>query len=132
MANLSISLSAEPIFHLGSFVVTNSMLTSLFVTVILITLSLWAVSHVKYTKKPKGMQNFLEFLIETLENLTNSITESPAKTKVIFPFVLCFFLFIVLNNWLGLLPGVGSIGYYHTPAAEHQEVATPSGEVAHE
>jgi len=112
MANLSISLSAEPIFKLGSFVVTNSMLTSVLVSIILIILSLWAVSHVKYTKRPRGMQNFLEFLIETLENLTNGITESPAKSKVIFPFVLCFFLYIILNNWLGLLPGVGTIGYW--------------------
>lgn len=120
MANLSISLSAEPIFHLGSFIVTNSMLTSLISTVILVSLSLWARNHIKYSKKPRGLQNFLEMLIEILENLTTSITESSAKTKVIFPFVLCFFLFIVLNNWLGLLPGVGTIGYRHTPVAEHQ------------
>jgi F-type H+-transporting ATPase subunit a len=117
MSNLHISVSAEPVFHIGQLAISNSILTSLFVAVILISLSLYSFSIVKATNKPKGFQNFLEMLIEGLLGLTNSITESKAKTKTIFPFVLSFFLFIVLNNWIGLLPGVGTIGFI-----EHEEV----------
>jgi F-type H+-transporting ATPase subunit a len=50
-------------------------------------------------------------LIEALYGLTMGITGSAKKSKAIFPFVLSFFMFIILNNWFGLLPGVGTIGF---------------------
>jgi F-type H+-transporting ATPase subunit a len=68
------------------------------------------------------MQNLLEMIIEALHGLTDTITESAARTKAIFPFVLSFFTFILLNNWLGLLPGVGTIGF-REPAEEGHKAA---------
>ncbi len=111
MANLNISIVAEPIFHIGHIAITNSIFSSWIIALILICLSLWASKNVTYTKKPRGLQNVLEMLVEALLGLTSGITGSAKKTKVIFPFVLSFFLFIILNNWFGLLPGVGTIGF---------------------
>jgi len=111
MSAIHISIAAEPVFHLGHIAITNSILTSWVVSAFLIGLAIWAKNHIKHTKKPTGLQNFLEMVIEALHGLTQGITESNKKTKAIFPFVLSFFLFILLNNWIGLVPGVGSIGF---------------------
>lgn len=112
MANLNISVAAEPLFHIGPATITNSIFSSWIVSILLIILSLWAYKNITYSKKPTGLQNFLELLIEALYNLTAGITESVQKTKIIFPFVLSFFMFIILNNYFGLLPGVGTIGFH--------------------
>lgn len=112
MSSINISIAAEPLFHLGSVAITNSIFTSWIITLILLAVSIWASKNVHHTKKPKAMQNVLEMIIEALYNLTIGITESTKKTKAIFPFVLSFFLFILLNNWFGLIPGVGTIGFY--------------------
>lgn len=112
MANLNISVAAEPIFHIGHVAITNSIFTSWIITILLIALSLWTTKNVKFTKRPRGLQNVIEMIVEALYSLTSGITESAKKTKIIFPFVLSFFLFIILNNYFGLLPGVGTIGFH--------------------
>ncbi len=56
---------------------------------------------------PSFAQSFLELVIEGLYNLFNGILAE--HTKKIFPLLATLFLFIITANWLGLLPGVGSI-----------------------
>lgn len=119
MSDIHISISAETVFYLGDIPITNSIITSWIVSVFIIAIAFWAHNNVKYTKKPKGLQNFLELFVETLHNLTYSITESTIKTKYIFPFVISFFSFIILNNWFGLIPGVGTIGFQAPTEASH-------------
>jgi len=123
MANtgLHISLSAEPVFHIGGVVITNSILTSLIVTFLLISFALIVNRSLKTSGKPKGLQNFAEMVIEALYNLVHSVTGSKEKTHQFFPFVASFFLFIIMNNYLGLLPGVGTIGFYEREEEIKQE-----------
>lgn len=108
-SSLHISLSAEPIFDVGGFAITNSMFMSLIVSALLIIFAIVVKSQLQSTSKPTGIQNFAEWIVESLYNLVYSITGDLKKTKTFFPFISTFFLFILLNNWLGLLPGVGSI-----------------------
>lgn len=111
-----ISISAEPLFQIGSLTVTNSILTSLLVSLILLSFAVVVRLSLKQTKRPRGIQNFAEWLIEALYNFIYSVTADAQKARLFFPLVATFFLFIILNNWLGLLPGVGTIVY-----APHQE-----------
>ena len=104
------TLFAEPVFNLGSFTVTNSLLNSWLVVMIIVIVSL--ALHWKIKKIPRGIQNALEILIEGALDLCDSVTGSRQKTLKFFPIVFALFVFILLNNWLGLLPGIGSIGYY--------------------
>jgi F-type H+-transporting ATPase subunit a len=115
MAQLHISLSAEPIAYIGQIPITNSMFTSLLASLTIITIALIAHSQLKDTRRPSGLQNILEMIIEAYYNLVHDITHSVQKTALIFPVCLTFFLFILLNNWAGLLPGVGTIGLDHEP-----------------
>lgn len=109
-----VSLSGEPLFETGPQWLTNSVLTTLVVDIILILLAVSATRSMSLV--PKGLQNLLEMVIEYLFNLAESVTGKAAVTY--FPWAATLFLFILLSNWSGLIPGVGSIGFFHTGAAE--------------
>lgn len=107
---MEISLAAEKIAHIGSFPITNAMLTSWIGGVILIAFAIVATRKMKLI--PSGIQNVFEFAIEALYNTANGVLDDEKATKKYFPLVATLFLFIIFNNWLGLVPGVGSIGVH--------------------
>lgn len=109
-AGLHVSISAEPIFYIGNFAITNSMFTSVIVSLLIIIFAVYANSKLKSTNRPQGLQNILEMIVDLFYNLTQDITQSHNTTKLLFPLTTSFFVFILLNNWSGLLPGVGTIG----------------------
>ena len=108
-SGLHISISAEKLFTVGNLVITNSMFTSMIVSAILIAFAFAVNIQLKKTNKPVGLQNFAEFIIEALHGLIHGVTGDLKKTRLFFPFIASFFLWILLNNWLGLIPGVGTI-----------------------
>lgn len=102
------TLYAEPIAHIGSFEITNSLLTSSFALLIIVIFSLLIKRNIK--KVPTGLQNGLEMIIEGFLGIFDGVTGSRRKSLKFAPIVLAFFFFILINNWLGIIPGVGSIG----------------------
>jgi F-type H+-transporting ATPase subunit a len=108
---MEISLAAETIFHIGSFPVTNAMLMSWFASVILIVLALFASRTMAMV--PRGIQNFFEMIVEFLFNMVNDVIGSREQTKKYFPLIATIFLFIITDNWLGLIPGVGTIKIFN-------------------
>ena len=102
------TIFAEPIFEIGNFHVTNSLLNTWLVVVIIVAASLFLRNRIKMV--PKGFQNFLEAGIESLLDIFDSVTSSREKSWKFFPFIFSFFILILLSNWMGLLPGIGSIG----------------------
>lgn len=102
------SLAAEPVFNIGNFTVTNSLLNTWLVVFIVIILAL--VIRKKAKQIPRGIQNIFEMVMEAFFGIFDSVTGSRKKTLIFFPFVFSFFIIILLNNWLGIIPGVGSIG----------------------
>ncbi|MFA6410298.1 MAG: FoF1 ATP synthase subunit a [Candidatus Buchananbacteria bacterium] len=111
------TLFAEPIFHISNFTVTNSLLNSWIVLAIIVLSSV--VIRKKINNIPKGIQNYLEIIFDSALNLADSVTGSREKSLKFLPLVLPLFVFILLNNWLGLLPGVGSIGFVQTHGGEN-------------
>lgn len=102
------TLYAEPIAHVGSFPITNAMLNSWLVLVIVIILAACLKKNIR--RVPRGLQNGMEMIVEMFLDLFDSVTGDRKKSMKFAPLVLAFFFFILLNNWSGLLPGVGSIG----------------------
>ncbi len=107
---MEISLAAEKIGHIGPLPITNSMLTSWIAVLILILIAILGTK--KLSLVPKGLQNVIEFGIESLFNMANSVIGDLKQTKRFFPLVSTFFLFILFNNWLGIFPGIGTIGFH--------------------
>lgn len=105
---MEISFSAEPIAHIGSFPVTNTLLHTLIVDFILVGTAFF-ISR-KLTLIPGALQNAFEAIVETFYSLTASV--SPQQVGRIFPYFITFFFFILVANWTGLIPGVGSIGFF--------------------
>jgi F-type H+-transporting ATPase subunit a len=102
------TLFAEPIAHIGSFSVTNSLANSWVVVIIILLIALALKKRVK--EIPGGVQNVFEMIIEWFLGTFDSITGSREKSLKFFPLVFTFFIFILVSNWMGILPGVGSIG----------------------
>ncbi|MBW7944299.1 F0F1 ATP synthase subunit A [Patescibacteria group bacterium] len=121
-----ISISAERIFSIGALHVTNSMITSLIVSGLLILFALWVRMSLKRTNRPTGVQNLAEWIVDGLTSLVHSVTNNKAKTEVFFPVVATFFLTIIANNWFGLLPGVGTIMVSGEGAESEEIVLAPS------
>lgn len=59
---------------------------------------------------PKGILNFFEGLLEFLYKYIDQVTGDRKKSIRFLPIVGTFFFFILISNWVGLLPGIGSIG----------------------
>lgn len=104
-----VTLFAEPIFHIGSFTITNSLINS-WVALFLLILFAFAIRK-KIREIPRGVQNIIEMIVDAALKMADTVTGSRAKTEKLFPLVFTLFLFILLNNYLGLIPGVGSIGF---------------------
>lgn len=110
MAKIHVSISAEPIFHLGSFPITNAMLTGVVVSALLVGFAYWFSTHLNAKgKRVSTIQNTLELIVEGFYNLMISIA-GERKARSFFPVISTLFLYILLSNWIGLLPGVGTIG----------------------
>lgn len=110
-AELQISLAAEPLFHIGHFTVTNS----LFMGTVIVLLTIVGVSlarRKKITLVPRGFYNAAEAFVEFWLDIIDQVTSSRRITLIAFPIVVSFFTYILLSNWIGLLPGVGSVGLY--------------------
>jgi len=102
-----ISMAAEAVFHIGSFTVTNSLLTTWICMLGLIFLSWLATRRMKLV--PTGLQNLVETAVEIFYNGVARI-RAGRQADLFLPLAGTFFFFILLSNWMGLLPGFGSIG----------------------
>jgi F-type H+-transporting ATPase subunit a len=117
----SVSLAAEPIFYIGSFPVTNALLTTWLVMLFLILVAWWATRRIpkdidnasNAALVPSGLQNIFEMIVETVYGLSKDIGGRWAPR--FFPIVMTLFLLVLFSNWSGLLPGVGSIGKLEHP-----------------
>lgn len=108
---MHVSLVAEKIFDLGPLPVTNALLTT---WLVLALVALFAIIfRLRLKKKPRGIQNVVEAIVGGFENLIDSVTGSAKQTRKFFPFIVTIFFFVLLNNWAGLIPGVGAIGIFH-------------------
>jgi F-type H+-transporting ATPase subunit a len=114
-AEPSVSLKPAPLFEMGGFAVTNSMLVTWIVAAGIIVFAQIATRNIKAI--PSGIQNFWEWLVEGLYNFLEGIIGRDLVKKT-FWFFATIFIFILLVNWSGLIPGVGTIGWgHHDPAS---------------
>jgi F-type H+-transporting ATPase subunit a len=103
------TLFAEPIFHIGNFTITNSLLNSWMTVIILVIFFILIGKKIRLI--PRGIQNIFEMILEQALELADSITGNRKQSEKFLPISLALFLFILVNNWLGLLPGMGTIGF---------------------
>jgi F-type H+-transporting ATPase subunit a len=103
-----LSQSAVEIARPFGVPITNSMIVSWIVAAVLIVFARAATRHMN--EVPGGAQNFLEWLVESLYGFLEGII-GPHLVRRTFWFFGSIFIFILSANWVGLVPGVGSIGW---------------------
>lgn len=106
----------------GGWTITNSMFTGWMISALLVTLVLYLVG--KPTILPSKGQAVIESLIEALRDLFEPIVGKKAF-PLAFPILVTFFIFILFHNWMGLIPGVGTMGWGTTNAAGHFHITRP-------
>ena len=108
-----ISIQAEKLFYFMGVPVTNALLLAVIVTVFLVAFSLYL--RRKISLSPGGVQNFIEFLVEKLLTLMDSVLGSRILSERYLPLVATIFIFILPSNWFGLLP----LGFLELHEGEH-------------
>jgi F-type H+-transporting ATPase subunit a len=106
----ALSQQAVEIARPFGFPITNSMIVTWIVAIGLLVFARFATRRM--TEVPGGAQNFLEWLVESVYGLVESIL-GRALVRRTFWFFATTFIFILAANWLSLVPGVGTIGWGH-------------------
>lgn len=107
-------LPAEVVFHPFGFPLTNSVIGAWLTIIVLVGFS-YAVTR-RLRLIPRRLQATLEFILEALLNFCQSVA-GEKNGRRFFPIVTTIFLFVIMNGWLSLLPGFGSI-IVHTAEGE--------------
>ena len=101
-----ISIKGEQLFELFGFHITNSLIATLIVTGLFVWISYHYYEQSQKTQK-SAFYYVLNSFIAMIYNLFYSVLKN--NTSMFFPLLGAFFFFIILNNWFGLIPGVGAI-----------------------
>jgi len=113
---MHISLQAETIGYLFSIPITNSLILSLLTAFVLVGGGLLATYSLKVI--PGRAQGTVEVVVDGMLSFMTQTLGSLELAKKFFPLVATIFLFVLANNWIGILPGTGSIGFFETSHGE--------------
>jgi len=105
-----LSSKAVEIAHPFGFPITNSMVVMWVVALCLVVFARRATRTMRQV--PDGAQNFLEWIVERLYGFLEGLLGRHLVDRT-FWFFGSVFVFILTANWIGLVPGVGSIGWGH-------------------
>lgn len=104
-------LAPERLFEIGSIPITNTIINAWIAIAIFLILGILIKRSTKLI--PGKLQNTCEYFLEGLLGYFDQVTNDRRKTMKFLPIVGSIFFFILLSNWLGLLPGTGSITMGH-------------------
>lgn len=109
-------LSGEPYLNILGLGITNTLILAVFCS--LIFLGFFLFSFNKKEIIPGKLQNFCEMVLESLLGLFESMGGSKEKTKDVFPLAATLFIFILINNLLEVVPGVGVFTFLRSPSSD--------------
>ncbi len=108
---ISVHLDPYVIGHIGGMPITATLMTAWLSMLILIGFAFFFRNKLKVV--PSKLQGLVELIIGGLYDFTVDTLENKAAAKKYFPILMTIFLFLLVMNWTGLLPGVTSVGFWH-------------------
>lgn len=117
-ALVHVAIKAEELARIGPFVLTNSMIGVLIATAILLAAAIWVSRN--HAVVPSRVQSVLEMPVEFMGGIVRA--QGGDRWRAIVPLILTIFLLVLIANWVGLLPGVGTVGVNWTDAEGHTAV----------
>jgi F-type H+-transporting ATPase subunit a len=104
---IHISLKAEPLFQLGPLTVTNAIVYGLMGAVFIAWLMIWAARSIRLRPSSNPLISIIEIAVEYVINLLSGPFGTRKKAAEFAPIFGVFFIFIMVNNLLGIIPLVG-------------------------
>jgi F-type H+-transporting ATPase subunit a len=108
---MHIAIASSPLFHIGSFVITNTLFTSWVVVLTIIVIAFIFSRKIKTI--PGRFQALGELVFEKFMDFMETFAGSKDTVRKFFPVVATLFFFVLASNWMGTVPGVESIGLHH-------------------
>lgn len=101
-----VDIAPAPVFHIGGVAITNSILYGWISLAVMLVLFIWVARRISV--KPKGgviqyVEVAADFIIGTIEGAF----EDKEKGRKYVPYFITLFFFLLANNLMGLIPGVG-------------------------
>lgn len=115
---IAIHLAPDILGYVFGVPITNTLLTVWFVMLLLALVAVVVYRRLKLN--PGKFQLSMELLIGGVYDYMKDILGSDRYARIFLPLILTIFIFILAINWVGLLPGVTSIGIYETSHGEER------------
>ena len=127
-----IALAAEPIISIGSYEITNTILSA-WVVIILLAIAAFVIYRrtrdLEAAMVPSGFQNLVEAIYEAFLGIAQQVG-GERNGKKFFPFVFTIFIFLLAGNWFGLFPWnnvIGPVENYREHYLHEMEVSVMRG-----
>ncbi len=117
---MELSLKPEIITSFIGIPVSNSLILSITTASLLLGCGFFAVRSLSLV--PRKLQNGVETVVSGILDFMAGVAGNKKQAMAFFPLVATLFLFILLNNWLGVLPGTGSLGFWEEHGGERSFV----------
>jgi F-type H+-transporting ATPase subunit a len=101
------TLYGETLFQIGGVSISNALVTSWIAFIVIFAIGITVIRNLKTI--PGKLQNIFEILIENFLDIHDMVTNDRDLSVKILPFTFSLFCFVLINNWLGIIPGVGSL-----------------------
>lgn len=108
-----ISIASEPVFHIFGIAITNSQILGFIGSMLMLGLLFFTVRAVRTGSKNR-LAAFVMWMFELLYNTVYSVVGDRAVARKVLPLAITIVFFFTLNNWLGILPIVGTVTYHGT------------------
>jgi F-type H+-transporting ATPase subunit a len=105
-------LAAQPLFNIGPLAITNTILTGVLFGGLLVALLLYA-AHKSRVNPVSKLAFYIESLVEVVLDLITELFGDRKMAMRYFPLLISLFLFILICNLSGILPGMQTITYFH-------------------
>jgi len=113
-----IEIKAETLWTVGFFEITNTLFTSWIVVAVMLIIAVLSTRKMNFI--PSGLQNLVEVTVEAIYTLCVN-TAGEKHGRRFFPVIATIFLYVVIANWMALLPVFNSIGKVEVLGAEEAE-----------
>lgn len=107
---ISVKLNPYVLGHVAGMPITATLMTA-WLTMLILVGAAFLIRR-RLTEVPSKVQNAVEMLIGSAYDYIENTLESKERAKRYFPVIMTIFVFILAMNWVGLLPGVTSIGFF--------------------
>ncbi|MEO8691299.1 MAG: F0F1 ATP synthase subunit A [Candidatus Saccharimonas sp.] len=112
--DIHISLPAETLFSVGSFGVTNAMVTGALSLVIFVAVFVYVSYMVRHNKYNRFV-GFMQWAFEGMVAQIDSVISDKKLARRITPLGITLFFYVIISYWMSVLPGLETITVHHVP-----------------